>query len=182
MGARAVGIAGGAAKCAHAVDVLGLDACVDHKASDFPARLKKAAPQGIDVYFENVGGAVFDAVLPLLNPGARIPVCGLVSGYNTTALPEGPDRMGWLMGQVLRKRLTLRGFIIFQDFGQLYPQFTAAMSDWLAAGQVQYREEMIEGLDAAPRAFIGLLRGENFGKRVVRVGPASAEGDTQSAT
>lgn len=173
MGCHVVGIAGGPDKCAHAVRTLGFDTCIDHKAADFAAKLKSATPKGIDVYFENVGGAVFDAVLPLLNTGARIPVCGLVSGYNATGLPEGPDRLGWLMGQILRKRLTLRGFIIFQDFGHLHPEFARAMGGWLAAGQMQYREEVIEGLEAAPLAFIGLLRGENFGKRVIRVGPAT---------
>ena len=172
MGCHVVGIAGGPDKCAHAVGTLGFDACIDHKAGDFAAKLTAAASKGIDVYFENVGGAVFDAVLPLLNTGARVPVCGLVSQYNATALPAGPDRLSMLMGQVLRKRLTMRGFIIFQDFGQLYPAFAKAMGDWLAAGKMHYVEEMIEGLEAAPQAFIGLLRGENFGKRVIQVGPA----------
>jgi NADPH-dependent curcumin reductase len=167
-----VGIAGGPDKCAHAVKVLGFDACVDHKAPEFKAALKAAVPKGIDVYFENVGGAVFDAVVPLLNTAARIPLCGLVSQYNATSLPDGPDRLSWLMGQILRKRLTVRGFIIFQDFGHLYPQFAKAMGDWLAAGRMTYVEEVIEGLEQAPQAFIGLLRGENFGKRVIHVGPA----------
>jgi NADPH-dependent curcumin reductase CurA len=171
MGCHVVGIAGGPDKCAYAVEHLGFDACIDHKSHEFAAKLKAAVPKGIDVYFENVGGAVFDAVLPLLNTGARIPVCGLVSGYNATALPEGPDRIGWMMGQILRKRMTLRGFIIFQDFGHLHPQFATAMGEWLAAGKMHYVEDMIEGLEAAPRAFIGLLRGENFGKRVIHVGP-----------
>ena len=170
MGCQVVGIAGGADKCAYALGTLGFDACIDHKSKDFGAKLKAAAPKGIDVYFENVGGAVFDAVLPLLNTGARVPVCGLVSQYNATSLPAGPDRLSMLMGQILRKRLTVRGFIIFQDFGHLHPQFAAAMSGWLSAGQMHYVEEMIEGLEGAPQAFIGLLRGENFGKRVIHVG------------
>lgn len=172
LGCHVVGVAGGPDKCAFAVEKLGFDACIDHKSADFAAKLQAATPKGIDVYFENVGGAVFDAVVPLLNTGARIPVCGLISGYNATALPVGPDRMGWLMGQILRKRLTLRGFIIFNDFGHLYPQFATVMGDWIAAGQMQYTEEMLDGLEQAPQAFIGLLRGENFGKRVIRVGPA----------
>ena len=172
MGCHVVGIAGGADKCAYAVASLGFNACIDHKPDDFAAKLQAAAPKGIDVYFENVGGAVFDAVLPLLNTSARVPVCGLVSQYNATGLPDGPDRISLLMGQILRKRLTMQGFIIFQDFGHLYPEFANAMGAWLAAGQIQYREEMIEGLEAAPQAFVGLLRGENFGKRVVRVGPS----------
>ncbi|MEH6648041.1 NADP-dependent oxidoreductase [Sulfitobacter sp.] len=182
MGCHVVGIAGGAEKCAYAVATLGFDACIDHKSPDFVAMLQTATPKGIDVYFENVGGAVFDAVLPILNSGARIPVCGLVSGYNATALLDGPDRMGWLIGQILRKRLTMRGFIIFQDFGHIYPEFATAMTDWLAAGKIHYREEVIEGLEEAPRAFIGLLRGENFGKRVIHVGPEKMIENKESTT
>lgn len=169
LGCRVVGIAGGAEKCAYAVETLGFDACVDHRGADLPAALAAACPQGIDVYFENVGGAVLDAVLPLLNTRARIPLCGLVSQYNATKLPAAPDRMNWLLGQVLRKRITVRGFIIFDDFGHLYPQFAREMGDWVRAGQVKYREEIIDGLEAAPAAFVGMLRGENFGKRVIRV-------------
>lgn len=171
MGCHVVGIAGGPEKCAHAMQKLGFDACIDHKSANFATNLQAATPNGIDVYFENVGGAVLDAVVPLLNTGARVPLCGLVSAYNATSLPNGPDRMGWLMGQMLRKRLTVRGFIIFQDFGPLYPQFAKVMADWLDAGQITYVEEIIDGLQAAPQAFVGLLRGENFGKRVIRVGP-----------
>jgi NADPH-dependent curcumin reductase CurA len=169
MGCRVVGIAGGAEKCAHAVYELGFDSCVDHRGNDLPGALAAACPQGIDVYFENVGGAVFDAVLPLLNTRARIPLCGLVSQYNATALPAGPDRMNWLLGQLLRKRILVQGFIIFDDFGHLYPQFAREMGDWVRSGRVKYREEIIDGLEAAPTAFVGLLRGENFGKRVIRV-------------
>jgi NADPH-dependent curcumin reductase len=97
-------------------------------------------------------------------------VCGLVSQYNATSLPEGPDRMGYLMGQVLRKRITMRGFIIFEDFGSLYPEFAAEMGGWLKAGNVHYREEIIDGLEQAPATFIGMLNGSNFGKCVIRVG------------
>ena len=182
MGCHVVGIAGGAEKCAFAKETLGFDTCIDHKSSDFAAQLQAATPKGIDVYFENVGGAVFDAVLPRLNTAARVPVCGLVSQYNATSLPEGPDRMSWRMGQILRKRLLLRGFIIFQDFGHLYPEFAKQMGEWLAAGKMQYVEDMIEGLEAAPQAFIGLLRGENFGKRVIRVGPAAMIKDKEDRT
>ena len=182
MGCHVLGIAGGAEKCAYAVGTLGFDACIDHKSTDFAAKLKEAAPKGIDVYFENVGGAVFDAVLPLLNTGARVPVCGLISQYNATSLPAGPDRLSMLMGQVLRKRLTMRGFIIFQDFGHLYPEFTKAMGDWLQTGKMHYREDMIEGLEAAPQALIGLLRGENFGKRVIHVGPEKMTENKETRT
>ena len=169
LGCRVVGIAGGAEKCAYVVKTLGFDACIDHKDDLFPGTLKAALPDGIDIYFENVGGAVFDAVLPLLNTSARIPVCGLISQYNATSLPDGPDRMGYLMGQILRKRMTMRGFIVFNDFGHLYPEFAKQMGEWIAEGRIKYREEMIVGLERAPEAFIGLLRGEAFGKRVVKL-------------
>ncbi len=171
LGLRVVGIAGGAEKCSHAVEVLGFDACVDYKSEGFAGQLRLAAPDGIDIYFENVGGAVFDAVAPLLNTGARIPLCGLIAQYNATSLPEGPDRLGWLMGLFLKKRVTVRGFIVFDDFGHLYPDFAREMGGFVEAGKIKYREEMIDGLEAAPRAFIGLLRGKAFGKRVIRVGP-----------
>lgn len=170
LGCRVVGIAGGAEKCAYAVETLGFDVCIDHKSEDFAQQLKAATPEGIDVYFENVGGKVFDAILPLLNRGARIPLCGLVSQYNATSLPDGPDRMNWFLGQLLRKQITIRGFIIFNDFGHLYPEFAKEMAAWVEAGKILYREEIIEGLELAPQAFVGLLRGENFGKRVIRVG------------
>lgn len=170
LGLQVAGIAGGAEKCAHVVDTLGFDACIDYKADGFPDALKAAVPNGIDIYFENVGGAVFDAVLPLLNPKARIPVCGLISQYNATSLPDGPDRMNLLLGTILRKRMTLRGFIVFDDFGPLYPEFAKQMGDWVKAGKIKYREEMIDGLELAPAAFVGLLKGEAFGKRVVKLG------------
>jgi NADPH-dependent curcumin reductase len=169
LGCRVVGIAGGPEKCAHGVETLGFDDCIDYKAEGFPEALQEAVPDGIDIYFENVGGAVFDAVLPLLNASARIPVCGLISQYNATSLPDGPDRMNYLMGQILRKRMTMRGFIVFDDFGHLYPQFASQMGAWVKQGKVRYREEMIAGLEQAPGAFIGLLRGDAFGKRVVRL-------------
>ena len=170
MGLRVIAVAGGSEKCAYAVNTLGFDACIDHKAVGFADSLKAAAPKGIDIYFENVGGAVFDAVMPLLNSGARVPVCGVVSQYNATSLPSGPDRLSLLMGMILRKRLTMRGFIIYDDFGALYPTFAEVMADWVSSGQMHYREEIIDGLENALQAFIGLLRGENFGKRVIRVG------------
>ena len=169
LGCRVIGIAGGDQTCAHVIQHLGFDDCIDYKADGFPQALKAAASKGIDVYYENVGGAVFDAVLPLLNTRARIPVCGLISQYNSTSLPEGPDRMNYLMGQILRKRMTMRGFIVFDDFGHHYPEFRDQMSQWVKDGKVKYREEVIEGLEQAPEAFIGLLNGEAFGKRVVRL-------------
>lgn len=170
LGCRVVGIAGGAEKCAFATETLGFDACLDHRAPGLRDRLGAAAPNGIDVYFENVGGAVFDAVLPLLNTRARIPLCGLVSQYNATRLPDAPDRLGWLMGQLLHKRITVRGFIVFDDFAPRYPEFSAAMHSWVADGKIVYREDVVAGLENAPQSFVGMLRGENFGKRVIRVG------------
>ena len=169
-GCRVVGVAGGASKCDWAVNGLGFDSCVDHEADGFADGLAAATPNGIDVYYENVGGKVFDAVLPRLNPYARIPVCGLVSAYNATSLPDGPDRTGQLMGQILRKKLRVQGFIIFDAFGHLYPEFAEEMGRWVQDGTIRYREEVIDGLEAAPGAFIGLLKGENFGKRVIQVG------------
>ncbi|WP_319782880.1 NADP-dependent oxidoreductase [Oceanisphaera sp. IT1-181] len=169
-GCRVVAIAGGTEKCAYALDKLGVDFCIDHKAEDFAEQLAKACPKGIDVYYENVGGKVLDAVLPLLNTGARIPVCGLISQYNATALPDGPDRLGQLMGTILVKRMTVKGFIIFDDYAHRYNEFAQDMSQWLHEGKIHYREQIVDELDQAPQAFIGLLQGENFGKLVVRVG------------
>ena len=175
LGCRVVGIAGGAEKCAFAVDTLGFDACLDHRTPDLRGRIAAAAPTGVDVYFENVGGAVFDAVLPSLNTGARIPLCGLVSQYNATRLPDAPDRMGWFMGLLLRKRITVRGFIVFDDFAPRYPEFAVAMQGWLAEGKIVYREDVVDGLENAPGAFVGMLRGDNFGKRVIRVGDSEVQ-------
>ncbi|TAL86467.1 MAG: NADP-dependent oxidoreductase [Rhodanobacter sp.] len=169
QGCRVVGIAGGAEKCRYVVDQLGFDACIDHRAADFAAQLGAACAQGIDVYFENVGGAVFDAVLPLLNVGARVPVCGLIANYNDTALPPGPDRLGLLARTLLTRRIKMQGFIIFDDYGHRYGEFFQQMSQWLKEGKIRFREDMVEGLDNAPQAFIGLLQGKNFGKLVVRI-------------
>jgi NADPH-dependent curcumin reductase CurA len=164
-----VGIAGGPEKCRYAVEELGLDECVDHRAPDLSARLAAACPAGIDVYFENVGGDVLLAVIPLLNPKARVPVCGLISHYNAQGLPPGPDHLPLLMGAILRKRLKVQGFIIFNDYGERYPEFLSEMTPWVEQGAIRYREDVVEGLEHAPEAFIGLLEGRNFGKLVVRV-------------
>ncbi|WP_318463695.1 NADP-dependent oxidoreductase [Photobacterium leiognathi] len=166
---RVVGIAGGKEKCDYAKSILGFDECIDHHAADFAEQLSQACANGIDVYYENVGGKVFDAVLPLLNTGARIPLCGLISQYNATSLPEGPDRMNMLMGQLLVKRIKMQGFIIFDDYAHRYDEFAQDMSQWLAEGKIHYREDCVEGLENAPQAFIGLLEGNNFGKLVVKV-------------
>ncbi|WP_426751546.1 NADP-dependent oxidoreductase [Myxococcus sp. Y35] len=171
-GARAVGIAGGPEKCAYVRDELGFDAAVDHRAPDFARQLKEACPKGVDVYFENVGGAVWDAVFPLFNEFARIPVCGLIAQYNSTGPFEGPDRLPIVMRDVLSKSLTLRGFIQREFVSQL-PDFYRDMSAWIREGRVRYREDIVEGLDRAPEAFIGLLEGRNFGKLVVKVAEPS---------
>ncbi len=165
-GARAIGIAGGAEKCAYLINELKLDAAIDHRAPDFAAQLAAACPNGIDVYFENVGGAVFDAVFPLLNNFARLPFCGLISQYNG-ASPSAIS-LPLLMRTILVKRLTFQGFIIF-DFASQYPDFLRDMGAWIADGRVTYREDIAEGIDAAPEAFIGLLQGRNFGKMLVKL-------------
>lgn len=170
-GCKVVGIAGGEEKCRFAVEELGFDRCLDHKADNLAEQLASACDAGIDVYFENVGGKVFDAVLPLLNSCARVPLCGLISQYNATDLPQGPDRMFALMGNLLVKRIKMQGFIVFDDYGHRYNEFSQDMQQWLQAGKIQYREHLVEGLDNAVDAFIGLLEGKNFGKLVVRVGP-----------
>lgn len=167
-GARAIGIAGGLRKCAYVKDELGFDDCLDHRAPDLASRLKAACPNGIDVYFENVGGAIFETVLPLLNEFARVPVCGLIAHYNATELPPGPNRVPLVMRAILTKRLTVRGFIV-SDFAARLNDFLGDVSGWMREGRVKYREDVVEGLDDAPRALIGLLRGENFGKLIVRV-------------
>jgi NADPH-dependent curcumin reductase CurA len=169
-GCRVVGIAGGERKCRYVREELGFDACLDHHQPELAERLKEACPRGIDVYFENVGGAVFDAVLPLLNNFARIPVCGLIAHYNATGLPAGPDRVPLLMRDILVKRLTFRGFIVW-DFAAQYPDFLADVSGWLREGRIKYREDITDGLENAPRELIGLLGGENFGKKIIRVSP-----------
>ncbi|MEX0336915.1 NADP-dependent oxidoreductase [Vibrio tubiashii] len=171
-GCRVIGVAGGEEKCRYAVEKLGFDLCLDHKADDFEQQLAAACDQGIDIYFENVGGKVFDAVMPLLNTGARVPLCGLISQYNATSLPEGPDRMSMLMAQLLIKRIKMQGFIIFDDYGHRYGEFAADMGQWLAEGKIHYREHLVEGFDKAPEAFIGLLEGKNFGKLVIKTNDA----------
>ena len=171
-GARAIGIAGGKDKCDYVTKEFGFDACLDHRDSDLATRLKEACPKGIDVYFENVGGAVFEAVFPLLNPFARVPVCGLIAHYNDTQA-IAPKWAGAMMRNILTKRLTVRGFIV-SDFAARHGDFLKDMSAWVREGKIKYKEFVTEGLDSAPEAFIGLLKGANFGKQLVRVGPDKA--------
>lgn len=169
-GCRVVGIAGGPEKCAHVVENLGFDACIDHQADDFPAHLAGACPDGIDIYFENVGGKVLYAVLPLLNPFARMPVCGLVSWSSLTGLPDGPDRGPAIMSTVLKMKVKMQGFIVYDSFSaETYECFHKDMSRWLAEGVIRYKEQFVDGLEAAPHALNDVLLGRNFGKMIVRV-------------
>ncbi|CAN5244293.1 NADP-dependent oxidoreductase [soil metagenome] len=171
-GARAVGIAGGKEKCDYVKNELGFDECLDHRDPDLAAKLKEACPKGIDVYFENVGGKVFDAVLPRLNDFARIPVCGLIANYSTIFGKDTPTPP-WansIMRLILVKRLTFRGFIV-RDFAAMYPDFIRDMPQWLREGKLKHREFVTEGIESAPEAFMGLLKGANFGKQLVRVAP-----------
>lgn len=170
-GCRVVGVAGGPEKCAHVVENLGFDICLDHRSPTFDDDLKAACPDGIDVYFENVGGKVLFAVLPLLNPFARVPVCGVVSWYNLTGLPEGTDHAPAILGTILRMKVKLQGFIIYDSFpASLYETFVKDMTAWLADGKVHYKEQVVEGLENAPQALNEVLVGKSFGKMVVKVG------------
>jgi NADPH-dependent curcumin reductase len=168
-GCRAVGIAGGPEKCRYAVETLGFDVCIDHRAADFPQQLSAACPKGIDVYFENVAGNVLDAVLPLLNTHGRIPLCGTIAHYNADGPAQGIDRAPQLLRTLLVKRIKLQGYIIVDHYDR-FDQFLKDMTGWLKDGRVKYREDVVDGLENAPKAFMGLLEGRNFGKLVVRVG------------
>jgi NADPH-dependent curcumin reductase CurA len=166
-GCRVVGIAGGPDKCAFVTRELGFDACVDYKAAnDLDAALKAACPDGVDVYFDNVGGRVTDAVIVNLNFWSRVALCGAVSQYNN-ATPEMGPRLMW---PFVGRRVTLRGFIV-SDFAAKYEPARRQMGDLVRSGKLKYREHIVDGIDNAPRAFIGMLRGENFGKTLVRIGP-----------
>lgn len=167
-GCRVVGIAGGPDKARYLTEELGFDAGLDHRAADFPEQLRAAVPDGIDIYFENVGGHVWDAVFPLLNRFARVPVCGLIAHYNDVAPPQGIDRTPGLMRSVLSNRLTIQGFIVL-DFESQTDDFLRDVGGWLRAGKLKYREDIVDGLDKAPEALIGLLKGRNFGKLLVKV-------------
>ena len=167
-GARAVGIAGSAEKCKYVKEELGFDACVNHNSPEFVEALKAVCPDGIDVYFENVGGKVFETVSPLFNDFARIPVCGIISAYNATELPPGPNLTPLLMRDILVKRLTFRGFIVW-DFASQEKEALTKLAEWIKEGKLNYREDIVDGIENAPEAFIGLLEGKNFGKLVIRV-------------
>lgn len=164
-GCRAVGIAGGPEKCTFVKDTLGFDACVDYKAEkDLTAAVKAACPNGVDVYFDNVGGVVSDAVFLNLNFWSRVALCGSISQYNTTE--PGPRLLGLFVG----RRVSMRGFIVW-DFNSKYGAALRQVGEWVRSGRVKYKEDIVEGIENAPRAFIGMLRGENFGKTQVKLGP-----------
>ena len=163
-GAHVVGIAGSADKSRYVTDDLGFDACVDHRSRDLGSELDAACPNGVDVYFENVGGAVQAAVFPRLNDFGRIVMCGMISEYNDATPRPGPN-----LGAVVRKRLKIQGFIV-SDHADMRPDYLAMAAPLVRAGQLKYREDIVDGIDNAPAAFIGLLQGRNFGKLLIRLG------------
>jgi NADPH-dependent curcumin reductase CurA len=167
-GARVVGIAGGPEKCLFVQDFLGFDDCVDHRTIDLAGELAQACPHGIDVYFENVGGNVQEAVFNLLNPHARVVMCGMVSQYNEDVFPPGPN-----LGFVVGKRVLIQGMIV-SDKPERFAEWRALAAPWIADGTLKYREDVIDGLENAPDALNGILGGRNFGKLLVRVAEESA--------
>ena len=166
-GARVVGIAGGSEKCAFVRDELRFDAVVDHRSDNFAESLAAACPNGIDVYFELVGGAVWQAVFPLLNNAARIPVCGLIAQYNGAADGDH-DKLSATMREVLSKSLLLRGFIVSEFWNEM-PAFRDQVSIWISEGKVRFLEDVVDGFDNTPATFIGMLEGKNFGKSLVKI-------------
>ena len=163
-GARVIGVAGGPDKCLWVQEVLGFDACIDHRVGNLDAALRETCPNGIDMYFENVGGALQHAVFAQLNPFARVVMCGMVAQYNEAEMPPGPN-----LGFVVGKRVRVEGLIV-SDKPQRFAEWRALASPWVKAGTLHYRETVLDGLDSAPEALSGLLRGENFGKMLVKVG------------
>ena len=170
-GARAVGIAGGEEKRLALLEEFGFDVALDHRSPTFADDLADAVPDGIDVYFENVGGAVAREAFKRMNLYGRVPVCGLVADYNATSVPEGPNRLPGFMRLILSKSLNIRGFIQTEFVESHGKDFVRDMSAWVADGSVRYREDVVEGLESVPEAFRGLLTGKNFGKLLVRVSP-----------
>jgi hypothetical protein len=162
-GCTVIGVAGGEAKCRFAVEELGFDACIDHR-GELRAQFDHHCPNGVDVYWENVGGEVQREVFPRLNDFGRMVMCGMIAEYNDTQLRPGPNLMA-----AVRKRLRIQGFIVSDTGWPRYPEFRRAMLGWMAEGRMRWREDVVEGLRRAPEAFIGLLKGENFGKLVVRI-------------
>jgi NADPH-dependent curcumin reductase len=167
-GARVVGIAGGAKKCGYVVEELGFDAAVDHRAADFADQLANVCPKGIDVYFENIGGAVWKAVLPLLNQYGRVPVCGLMA--QTSGKNDGADDgLAATMRTILTRSLTVRGYINYEFLPEYREAFLRDVGGFLRAGWVKHLEDITDGLENAPQAFLDMIDGRNFGKVLVRV-------------
>jgi len=169
-GLTVIGVAGGPEKCAYVTDTLGFDACIDHRSGDAPAlrdQLSTHCPNGVDIYFENVAGKTLEAVIPLMNTGGRIPVCGMISWYSGGAAPE-PAFAQKLWRSILVKRLAVRGFIIFDHYDR-HPAFVKEVGGYLRDGQISYRESITTGLENAPEAFMALLKGGNFGKQLVQI-------------
>ena len=162
LGCRVIGIAGGKEKCDYVVNELGFDACIDYKGGNLYKDVKAAAPNGIDGLFENVGGVVMDSVLARMNPYGRIALCGLISGYDGEPMPIHNTRV------ILSMRLTMQGFIVSEHM-DLWPQGLTEIGTLVATGKIKYRETIADGLAAAPEAFLGLLRGKNFGKQLVKL-------------
>eukprot|EP00698_Gefionella_okellyi_P025281 TRINITY_DN9211_c0_g1_i1.p2 TRINITY_DN9211_c0_g1~~TRINITY_DN9211_c0_g1_i1.p2 ORF type:complete len:294 (-),score=58.41 TRINITY_DN9211_c0_g1_i1:35-916(-) len=170
-GCRVVGVAGAKEKCDFCVDELGFDACVSYKAADFKEQLKRACPKGVDVYFENVGGDTLDAVLPLFNKKARMPVCGFISQYNDQDFDTEkmrPDRLAKMLGAILNSRLTVRGFLVF-DEQDLFEAAESELKQWFKDGKIKVKEDVANGLETAPKKFSTLFTGGNFGKLLVKV-------------
>ncbi|WP_323770482.1 NADP-dependent oxidoreductase [Antarctobacter sp.] len=169
-GLRTVAIAGGAEKCRLAIETFGFDAAIDHRAFDDASALRKAiaaeAPDGIDIYWENVGGKVLEAVLPLMNTHGRIPICGAISWYGGTE--DCADRLPGVWRSILVKRLSVNGFIIFDHWAN-FPAFLQEVSPKVAAGELVFLEDVAEGLENAPGAFMAMLKGGNTGKQIVKV-------------
>lgn len=166
LGLRVVGVAGGAEKCGWCEEV-GFDACVDYKAPDFEERLREACPDGVDIYFENVGGAVSRAVAGLLNPGARVPICGFISLYNAEQDMDQVETPFDVFGKL--DPAPEHRFFVVTEFMEQWPQATKELAGWIKEGKLQYRETLVDGFDSAPENFLQLFRGTNFGKLVVRI-------------
>jgi hypothetical protein len=169
LGCRVVGIAGDSEKCRHAIETLGFDACLNRSSTSLGDDLAAVCPNGIDVNFENAGGPIFDMIWPLLNVGARVVICGLVSQYSATSVAPGPDRLHTVLMDILIRRIKVEGFIILDHYAEYFETFFAEMSRWLDEGAIVFREHITEGFENTPQAFIDMLDGRNFGKAIVRV-------------
>ena len=165
-GLRAVGIAGGPEKCRYVKEELKFDACIDYKADNFAAQLAAACPDGVDIYFENVGGDVTKAVVPLLNPGARVPICGYISNYNDEDIANSETPMRILKGM---DTVPENRFFVVTEWRDRWVEATRQLGSWISDGKLNYRESVGVGLESAPEYFRGMLKGKNFGKQLIKV-------------